>query len=73
MAPTKISTEYSDYSNIFSVENVVELPENTKLNKNIIKLKEGKQSPFRSIYSLYLVELEMLKTYIKINLANSFI
>ena len=43
------------------------------MNKNAIKLEEGKQPPFRPIYSLELVELETLKTYIKTNLANGFI
>ena len=65
--------EYSDYNNVFSAEYIVELPENTKMNKHIIKLEKGKQPPFRSIYSLRLVELETLKTYLKTNLANGFI
>lgn len=38
-----------------------------------MKLKKGKQPSFGPIYSLGLVELETLKIYIKINLANSFI
>ena len=65
--------EYSDYGNIFSAENVAELPENTGMNKHAIELEEDKQLPFGPIYSLGLVELETLKTYIKINLANNFI
>ena len=72
-APTKIPAEYSDYSNVFSVENVAELPENTGINEHAIKLEDGKQPPFDPIYSLGPVELETLKTYIKTNLANSFI
>ena len=43
------------------------------MNEHAIELVEDKQSPFRSIYSLGPVELEILKTYIEINLANSFI
>ena len=43
------------------------------MNKYAIKLEEGKQSSFGSIYSLKLIELETLKTYIKTNLANNFI
>ena len=39
---TKIPAEYSDYSNVFSVENVVELPENTGINEYAIKLEKGK-------------------------------
>ena len=51
----------------------MELPENTEINEHAIKLEEGKQPLFRPIYSLELIELETLKTYIEINLANSFI
>ena len=43
------------------------------MNEHAIKLEEGKQPSFEFIYSLRLVELETLKTYIKINLTNSFI
>ena len=55
------------------MKNVSELPEHTKINNHAIKLEESKQPPFESIYSQGLVELETLKTYIKANLANSFI
>ena len=72
-APNNILAEYSDYSNIFSVENAAELPENTGMNKHVIKLEESKQQSFGSIYNLEPVKLETLKTYIKTNLANSFI
>ena len=72
-APTKILAEYSDYRDVFSAENAAELPENTGINEHAIKLKEGKQPFFRPIYSLGLVELETLKTYIKTKLANGFI
>ena len=72
-ALTEIPAEYSDYSNVFLAENATELPENTGINEHAIELKEGKQPPFRPIYSLGPVELEMLKTYIKTNLAESFI
>ena len=72
-APTKVPAEYSDYSDVFSAENAAELPENTGMNEHAIELEEGKQPPFGSIYSLGPVELETLKTYIEINLANGFI
>ena len=52
---------------------IAELPENTGINEHTIKLKKDKQLFFESIYSLELIELEILKTYIKTNLANSFI
>ena len=51
----------------------MELPENSGINEHAIKLEESKKPPFRPIYSLGPVELETLKTYIKINLANGFI
>ena len=51
-APTEVSAEYSNYSDIFLVENAAELPENTRMNKHAIKLKESKQPPFGPIYSL---------------------
>ena len=51
----------------------MEILENTKINKHAIELEENKQPLFRPIYSLDLVELETLKTYIKTNLANGFI
>ena len=72
-APTEVPAEYSDYSDVFSAENAAELPENTGMNEHAIKLEEGKQPLFGPIYSLGLVELETLKTYIKTNLANGFI
>ena len=71
-APTEVPAENSDYSDIFSAENAAELPENTRINKHAIKLEEDKQPSFGPIYNLRLVELETIKTYIKINLANSF-
>ena len=52
---------------------MIELPENTGINKHAIKLEEGKELPFELIYSLGQVKLEMLKTYIETNLANGFI
>ena len=69
----KVLVEYSDYSNVFLAENTAELPENTGINKHAIELEKGKQPLFGPIHSLKLVELEILKIYIKTNLANSFI
>ena len=70
---TEVLAEYSNYSNLFLAENVVELLKNTGMNEHAIKLKESKQLSFDSIYSLGPVKLETLKTYIKTNLANGFI
>ena len=43
------------------------------MNKHTIKKEKNKQLVFGPIYSLRLVELKTLKSYIKINLANDFI
>ena len=51
----------------------MELPENTGINEHVIKLQDGKQPPYGPIYSLGLVELETLKTYIEIYLKTGFI
>ena len=51
----------------------MELPKNTGINKHAIKLQDGKQPPYVPIYSLGLVELETLKTYIKTHLKFGFI
>ena len=69
----EVLTEYFNYSDVFSAENAAELSEHTGINDHAIKLEEDKQPPFGPIYSLGLVELETLKTYIKTNLANGFI
>ena len=69
----KIPADYSNYNNIFSIKNIIELLKNIRINEHTIKLKEGKQSSFRSLYSLRSIKLETLKTYIKTNLTNNFI
>ena len=68
-----VLAEYSDYSNVFSAEYTAEFLENTGINKYAIKLEEDKQPLFGLIYSLGLIKLETLKTYIKTNLTNGFI
>ena len=49
------------------------LPEHSGINNHTIDLKEGKQPPYGPIYSRRPLELETLKTYIKINLVHGFI
>lgn len=68
-----ILIEYSNYSNIFSAKIIEKFSRYTRINDHIIELEKDKQSLFKLIYSLDLVELEMLKIYIEIKLANSFI
>lgn len=65
-----IPAEYSNFANIFPEKLIVVLSKHIEIITHTINPKEDKQPPYRSIYSLRLVELEILKTYIKINLAN---
>ena len=51
----------------------MELQENTETNKQTIKLEEDNQQPNVLINSLWLMELEILKTYIETNLKTGFI
>ena len=69
----KILEEYLDFANIFLEEKALVLPECIKLNQHAINLENGNQPPYRLIYSLGLVELETLKTYIKIHLKTWYI
>ena len=72
-APITILAEYSDFKEVFSKKSATVLPEHTQINTHAINQEEDKQPIYGSIYSLGLVELEILKTYIKTNLANGFI
>ena len=69
----KILEEYSDFTNVFSEEKAFVLLERIELNKHTINLDNCKQPPYRPIYSLSLLELETLKTYIETHLKTGFI
>ena len=69
----KIPTKYSGFSDVFLEEKASILLKIIKLNQHVVKLQKGQQPPYVLIYSLGPVKLEMLKTYIEINLANGFI
>ena len=71
--PVAISAEYSDFEDMFSKESAAVFPKHIEINTHAIDLEEGKQPPYRPIYSLGPVELKTLKTYIETNLANGFI
>ena len=71
--PTKVSVKYNDFANIFSPNLVSKLLKHNKINNHTIELVDGQQPPNKPIYSLKPVELETLKAYIEINLANGFI
>lgn len=68
-----ISEKYANFSDIFSKESTAVVPNYLNINKYAIDLESGKQISYRPIYSLDLLKLETLKTYIKTNLANKFI
>ena len=69
-----VLTKYSDFANVFLKKSANVLLEQTKVNKPAIKLEKYKQPPYEPIYSLGPpVELKTLKSYIKTNLASSFI
>lgn len=69
----KISTEYSDFLNIFLEKKTLVLSKLTKFNQHAIKLQNGKQLLHGLIYNLESVERKTVKIYIKTNLANGFI
>ena len=55
----EVLAKYSNYNNVFSIENAAEFLKNTKINKYVIKLEKNKQLLFGLIYSLELVKLEI--------------
>ena len=68
-----VLAEYLDFADVFLKESAAVSPERTGINKHVIKLENGKEPPYRPIYSLDPVELKTLKTYIETNLDNGFI
>ena len=70
---TKVPTEYLDFADVFSPDLTSEFPKHTGINDYAIKLVNGQQPFYGPIYSLVPVEMEILKAYIKTNLANKFI
>ena len=67
-----IPPEYRDYADIFSKAKASELPPHCKYDLKI-DLEEGTSPPLGTIYSLSLVELEALWTFINKNLCTGFI
>ena len=67
-----LPSEYIKYFDIFSDSDTIELPSYEPANY-VIDLIDEKQSSYDSIYSLNEVELNILRNYIEINLANDFI
>lgn len=65
--------EYFNYLKIFFFDLTIELPKNTGINKDIIIRIVNKQLFYTLIYTLNIVELETLKTYIETNQKTGFI
>ena len=72
-ASMKVPVKYLDFADVFSPGLISELPVHTGINDHAIKLVNGQQPPYGPIYSLRLIEVKTLKTYIETNLANGFI
>ena len=68
-----ILVKYSEFAEVFSKKSVAKLFKYYDLNKYLINPKPGDQPLYGPIYNLKLIELKILKTYIKTNLANGFI
>ena len=69
----KIFAKYVDFADVFSPNLISKLFEYTRINNYAIKLVNNQQPPYKLIYSLGLIKLKALKTYIEINLVNEFI
>ena len=72
-APTKVLVKYLNFADVFSPDLAFELPKHTRINDHAIELVNGQQKLYGPIYNVGLMELETLKAYIEINLANGFI
>lgn len=70
---TLIFIKYSDFANLFFFKFVYQLFKYVRINNYINKFINKWQLFYEPIYSLKIIELEILKTYFKRNLANSFI
>lgn len=68
-----MSTEYSNYDIVFFFNLAMKLPENTNINKHVIKLVDCKQLSYSLIYTLSLEKLKNLKAYIKAQQKSRFI
>lgn len=64
---------YSNFTNIFSKTSIIELLKHSDINEYVINLDTNKKPLYRSIYSVSLIKLKILKISIKTNIANSFI
>lgn len=71
-APIEIFPKYTNYTDIYSPNLAIKLPENTGINKYTIELDDDKQKLYGPIYRLGPIELEFIKAYIKTYLKTGF-
>lgn len=64
---------YFDYVDILFLKTTAKLSEHTEISDHSIDLEKGKYLFYGPIYSLRLLELEILKIYTKTNLKNILI
>ena len=70
---TRVFSKYINFADIFLLKLAVELLKYININNYAIKLINNSQLLYGLNYSLRLIELEILKAYIKNNLVNMFI
>lgn len=68
-----ILDKYFKFADVFLKQKALRLEKQIELNKHTIELENSKQLFYKLIYSLGLIKLEILKTYIKIYLKSWFI
>lgn len=73
IATISVSSKYANFVDVFSKNLIAKLIKLTKINNYAINLIKGQQPSYGPIYSLKLVELKILKTYIETNMANGYI
>lgn len=66
-----ILAKYLDFTNVFLKESTIKFFKWSNINKYIVNLKPDKLSSYKPIHNLRPIQLKILKTYIKTNLAFS--
>ena len=63
---TKVSTEYDDFTEVFSLDLAFKLLKQMRINNYAIELFNGHQPPYKLIYSLNLMDLETVKALLRL-------
>ncbi len=72
-APTKVFSKYADFADVFLSKLAIKCPKYIGTNHYTIELVNHKKPIYYPISDLGLMELELLKAFIKNNLPNGFI